>query len=573
VAKDAPEAHYGSQPFRPPLTPVPERIIFRRFATALASSMILLFAMLGLGAWWTYYLAQDEARTVAKGMTRLVVSQVERLLDASDLMLEQMADVAAATDWAAAGARAQVDERLDRLRGALPISFRLFVWAPDGSLRATSVQDASPALSVSERDYFRVQVEADAGLYVSEPLQSKIDGTPIVIFSRGVTAPDGGFLGVVSFSVDSREIAQLYNSLGLPERWVFAWIHEARRSLLFREPALPQDVPLDKAIPSTVAARIALSEPEGWISYRSEVDGEQRTAFFATLAKYPISVFVGMSEAAVRDQWLKRSVAYFFTGLVAVAAFGVAGFFALRWARAEDERRTVLAGANAELERRVRERTAELTDLLAERDALIRHKDTLIQEVNHRVKNSLQQVAAMLTLQAMDLPPGQTREAIDDACARVNAVGTVHARLYESDFTGVVEAQAYLRELCNYFQVAAGPACSITLTGEPVELPLARAAPLALALNELLTNAIKHACRPGNACQVRVSLAATGEGMLQLTVENDGTGPAAGSDPLKTRSLGMRLIQTFARQLGGEFAIMTGTAGTRAEMTFPREAA
>lgn len=546
--------------------------IARRVAAALIVAGILALVLLGVGAWWTYRLAVGEARALTHTMTRLVASQVERLFDAGDLMLRQMADQAAETDWSKPGAREAAEERLHQLRGALPISFRLFLWSPDGSLRASTVPNIAPELRVTGRDYFEAQASADAGLYISRPLQARIDSTPILVLSRRINGPDGRFLGIASFSVGSKDLARLYQSLELPEGWVVGWVHK-RKGILLREPALPPDIPREQGIPAAIVERIAQGEEQGWASYRSAIDGVARRAHFVSLSQYPIVVVVAASDRAVLEAWFRRSLPYFGVGLVAVAAMAIAGLGALRWARAEDRRRTALTGLNAELERRVAARTATLVGLIAERDALISQKDTLIQEVNHRAKNSLQQVASMLRLQSISLPQGQAREVIEDARSRVMAIGMVHERLYGSDFTGLIDMQDYLQALCAEMQTAAGGECTIALDGDPVRLPLARAVPLALLLNELLTNAIKHARRPDGGCAIRVSFGRADPEKLKLVVQDDGPGLPPGFEPGKGTGLGMRLIQIFAQQLEGDLEIAAGDGGACFSLAFPEEVA
>jgi two-component sensor histidine kinase len=569
----ATEGTATERPAAPSPSPSPVPSIARRVTAALVAAGILLLALLGVGASWTYRLAVQEARSVTHGMAHLVASEVDRLFSAADLMLRQMAERAAETDWSRPDARAEAERRLLQLRDALPVSFRLFVWAPDGTLRAASVPESRPGLSAADRDYFRAHLDADAGLFVSEPLQARIDGTPIVVLSRRVGGPGGELLGVVSVSLESRELTRLYRALDLPEGWVVAWVHRSGR-LLLREPAPPPVTPPRRAVPAEVQGAIAAGAPRGWVSYVSEIDGTARTAHFLSLPSgLPVYVMVGASDAEVRRAWARGALPYFAVGALATAGFALATLAARRWARSEDRHRAALAGMNADLERRVAARTAALVSLVTERDALLAQKDALIQEVNHRVKNSLQQVASMLRLQAADLPKGSMRQVVEDARSRVMAIGVVHERLYASDFTGRVEAQGYLRALCDEFRASAGPGCAVALEGEPVELPLARAVPLALMLNELLTNALKHARGPGGACSVRVSFGPDAEGALRLAVEDDGPGLPPGFDPGRARGLGMRLVQTFARQLGGRLEVGRGPGGTGARFaaTFPAE--
>jgi two-component sensor histidine kinase len=202
------------------------------------------------------------------------------------------------------------------------------------------------------------------------------------------------------------------------------------------------------------------------------------------------------------------------------------------------------------------------------RDALeqaVADKTVLLREINHRVKNSLQLVSSLLSLQMAGLGDGQARTLLKDASDRISAVARVHHRLYQADRFSTLDFAAFLQELCDDLgRASGGRVCSILLDADPLEVDIDHAAPLGLITNELITNAIKH--RDSDPAVISVSLECAADSYA-LTVSDQGPGLPADFDAGKSRTLGMRIITALTRQIGGRMEILPTPKGTTFRIT------
>jgi two-component sensor histidine kinase len=205
---------------------------------------------------------------------------------------------------------------------------------------------------------------------------------------------------------------------------------------------------------------------------------------------------------------------------------------------------------------------------------LLADRTLLIDEVNHRVKNSLQQIASVVRLQSRASPHAETREALEKTLDRIMAVGRVHEQLYRSgellgDFDAGLYAEALSREL-----IESLGRDDVVLETDVIsaKLDVRQATPLALILNELITNALKYGCPAGRPCRIRVTLG-TDEGGYRLSVADDGHGLPANFNPKQGKSLGMRAIDALTRQLQGRFIVETSEVGAHFALVFPRSLA
>lgn len=198
-------------------------------------------------------------------------------------------------------------------------------------------------------------------------------------------------------------------------------------------------------------------------------------------------------------------------------------------------------------------------------------QEILLREVNHRIKNSLQLVSSMLSLQSGRLDDPEMRAAIQEAQLRVRAVAAVHERLYRSQDFKSVDLDVFLEALCRDLQTSVadedGEAIEVEVKAEPVTVANDRAVPVALILNELLTNAAKYAY-PDRRGTVAVTLRKTGQGRVDLTVADDGVGLPEGFSERRHASLGFRIIEGLVRQIGGELEIADRKPGTEITVAF-----
>jgi two-component sensor histidine kinase len=206
-----------------------------------------------------------------------------------------------------------------------------------------------------------------------------------------------------------------------------------------------------------------------------------------------------------------------------------------------------------------------------EREHAIAHEriGMLMQELTHRVKNSLQIIASMVMIEARSHKSGEGKAALERVSHRISALGQLYSKLSKANTVEAVDAAAYLDELCRDLigSVHKEGGTSIMLKSdiESVLLPTDRAIPIGLIVNELVTNAVKYAFPGESSGTVKVALKRA-PGELRLTVADDGKGV----DPRRADSgLGGRLVESFARQLGGQVERGSGTEGTTVHVILP----
>ncbi|WP_332764847.1 sensor histidine kinase [Phenylobacterium sp.] len=210
-------------------------------------------------------------------------------------------------------------------------------------------------------------------------------------------------------------------------------------------------------------------------------------------------------------------------------------------------------------------------DTVEQLRALLADRLLLLDEVNHRVKNSLQQIASVVRLQSRSVSDGAAREALEKTLDRIMAVGRVHEQLYKSGGqVGAFDAGHYAEALARDLVDSLGRE-DVQLTTEVGAhvLDLKQAVPLALILNELVTNALKYGCPTDRPCRIHVSFGTDGED-YRLSVSDDGVGLPKGFTPRSKKSLGMRAVEALARQLGGRLVVEQPEAGAAFAVIFPR---
>lgn len=198
-------------------------------------------------------------------------------------------------------------------------------------------------------------------------------------------------------------------------------------------------------------------------------------------------------------------------------------------------------------------------------------KEILLREIHHRVKNNLQIISSMLSLQGNRSSDEQTREVFQESEARIRAMALVHEQLYRSDDLAHVDLSVYLdtlaQKVLRYF---GRPDCSVSVkVDESVrEVTVDRAIPIGLIVNELITNSVQHGIGQSRAGSILVRFTTVGQGS-ELSVLDDGAGMPAGLDIANSDSLGLKLVVALTEQLGGSFSI-SSHQGTRCVVSLPR---
>jgi two-component system, sensor histidine kinase PdtaS len=201
-------------------------------------------------------------------------------------------------------------------------------------------------------------------------------------------------------------------------------------------------------------------------------------------------------------------------------------------------------------EAQLREALAREQMLLIQKDELIRHKDLMHRESDHRLMNGLQMVSSLLSLQSREAQNDKLAEELRVAANRVATIGRVHQRLHALDHVGSVELKQYLGNLCHdmsgilFVKVAQH---NLSVEGIVLEVPTKIGIPLGYVVSELVMNCAKYADG-----KITVSLAVNPGNGYELSVSDDGPGFPDGFDPKKSKGLGMKIVSSLVNQIGGQ---------------------
>ena len=231
-----------------------------------------------------------------------------------------------------------------------------------------------------------------------------------------------------------------------------------------------------------------------------------------------------------------------------------------------------LAKVNEELEQRVKQRTTDLVsaneDLqievaerrLAEEQvrASLAEKETLLREVHHRVKNNLQLISSLLYLQSRKVSDSQVLEMYKESQNHIHSIALVHERLYQSERLAEIDFAQYVHGLAIdlFHSYAVDPAqIKLSLDLEDTTLDIDTAIHCGLLVNELVSNAIKHAFPGKRDGEIRLGLHTDNEGHHCLTVGDNGIGLPPGLESARDESLGLQLVDTIVDQVGGKLSV------------------
>lgn len=183
-----------------------------------------------------------------------------------------------------------------------------------------------------------------------------------------------------------------------------------------------------------------------------------------------------------------------------------------------------------------------------------KEKDTLLQEIHHRVKNNLQIISSLLELQTRKTHDPSTISIMQEGQNRVKAMSLIHKKLYQNEDLARVEFQAYLDDLtATLYQVFNSNNRNIQhqIKAKDIYFDIDTAIPLGLIINELVTNAYKYAFDQVSDPLLRIQINAIGQGEYELLVSDNGPGLPPDFDIQKVKSLGLRLVSRLTKQLLG----------------------
>lgn len=198
------------------------------------------------------------------------------------------------------------------------------------------------------------------------------------------------------------------------------------------------------------------------------------------------------------------------------------------------------------------------------------HQAELFHELNHRVKNNLMIVSAMLSMQSRASSNPEVRRELQQAVDRIQTISEVHSTLYRTGAVETVNFALYVETLCDRLSASLlDGRIALSVKTEAVTLPMGEAVQLGIILNELVTNAAKHAYPAPASGRVEVECRRGARG-LELTVRDFGKGLPAGS--AQSAGMGTRLVSSLVQQLHGELTL-DGRSGVVAQLVLPERGA
>jgi two-component sensor histidine kinase len=513
-----------------------------------------------------------EVRETLSAATREAAAPEQNVLAAGGQVVRALANLPDVRD-----ATAKCDQDLaDVLKG---LSFFRNLTRIDAKGRIIcSADPRGLGVDTSKRPIWQ-GIESQHEFVVNGDTISRTTHLPLIQGLLPLRDPRGKFIGAVGITADARWLDDLVSAGRLPANSVVA-IFDRSGKIIASD---------DRGIAAALFSRANVSANS--TDLQSAKDGNGRDWTFTTAPLLGNRVFVGfaMREASlfrpayvhvfadfilpflmialtwlaiwiVTDRQLTRWIIY----LRRVAAVYRTGHYAVR---------PVLEGAPREF-RTLGEALSEMAASIQDRDRSLREavaqKTLLIKEIHHRVKNNLQVVMSLLSLQAARLSDPAAQQALRQTRARINALALVHRILYEIEDQSSVDMKRLLEQLTEQTNEGfGGERRDIRVAVDAVTRKVSgdTAVPLALFTVEALTNAYKHAYPPGRGGKISVGFVPFDGAKLRLSVEDDGVGFAYDDvDP----SVGAKLILTFGEQVGGEAAIRSGKGhGTVVEIVFP----
>jgi two-component sensor histidine kinase len=193
---------------------------------------------------------------------------------------------------------------------------------------------------------------------------------------------------------------------------------------------------------------------------------------------------------------------------------------------------------------------------------------TFLKEIHHRVKNNLQNVASILRLQIRRLSGISAEQALNDSISRIMSIAVVHETLYQGEI-GMVDLRKLVGNVSSLSLAGQlEPNVRAEISGPSIMIPSQEATSVALVMNELIQNAVRHACweRKEGKLSIRIEQVAKN---VSVTVQDEGPGLPQGFNPEEDCNLGLTIVRTLVKDdLRGEFSLRGGK-GTTARIVFP----
>ena len=196
-------------------------------------------------------------------------------------------------------------------------------------------------------------------------------------------------------------------------------------------------------------------------------------------------------------------------------------------------------------------------------------KQILLREVHHRVKNNLQVITSLLSLQSLSIDDEKTKNIFRQSQMRINSMAKVHELLYQTENMNSIDLKKYIDAVCHNIMISfdnLSSGINIQINIEDISLNIETLIPLGLITTELLTNSIKYAFPDTNNKTIRIKIVRSAKGNFSYTLEDNGIG--YDDKKIRKNSIGLKLVSKLTKQISGSLKKTSDSSGTKHSIIF-----
>jgi len=521
---------------------------------------------------WKLFL-EDEAHTNALSAARFTSAAFEQIVDSSRQLMTVMSKYPAVPDR-----EEECTSYFKSVIADIPIYREAAVIDTDGKFHCSTIS-IPPTLDVRDRLYFYEPMKTGK-LTVGTITQGRVTHSTSIHLSMPFKGADGSLRGVIVLILNPEKLAEK-----LP---VYPWRPEHRLIVLDREGSLVLTIPTNdienvEALSKAIFPKIA-HVPSGTVDIKGP-NGRSEIVGFVPLNDTTEGLFTAvaidrdsaLAEASIINM---RAIAFdLIAFILAVIGVWLAVYIMIdrpiraliKSARKREAGDTSTQFPKLWFSTEFGQLSAALYRMSDRIDELLKQKDLLLRELQHRVMNSLNLLSSLLEMQRRNIDDPAAKEHLANARDRIIAMGTVYRYLYQTHTLEYVEFSEFLNTICNRSEIAyvGTNKPSIEVEAESLQLSGAHAISLGMLTHELITNALKHAYSDSAAGLIQVTLKHKDDGSIDFRFADHGRGLPADFQIETTSSLGMKLIASTVRQLGGTLEINRLEPGTEFVIRLP----
>jgi two-component sensor histidine kinase len=544
----------------------------RRLSVLVAIALVpsLLLTAYNAARWRIFI--ENETRATALSEARFASNELEQIIDDARQLMTAMTKFPVNNEAECASNFKSVISDVQTFREAA-------IFDTDGKFLCSTIP-YQETLDVDDRTRFYQSLKVSK-LSVETINQGRLTQSTSIQLSMPYKDADGSIKGVMVLTGDSEQLAERFRA--------YQWRPEHRLLVMDGQSSLILALPTNDSQEADALAKsispLIPSAKSGTIYIKDSI-GRSLIVGVAASASAPENLFTAV--ALDRDSALAetsvvnvRGIALVFIFIIlAVMVVWLAAYFMIdrpiraiiKSSRKWESGDTSAAFPKFKYSDEFGQLSAALTRMSGTIAELFKQKDLLLRELQHRVMNSLTLLSSLLEMQRRSTNSSVAKENLANARDRVIAMGTVYRQLYQTQTLEYVEFSEFLRTICSTSGSAyvGAKRPSIEVKADSLELSSQHAIALGMLTHELITNALKHAFSEGQSESVKVTLKHKKRRDIELSIADRGRGlPTGFKIDNKSSSLGMKIVASTVRQLGGTLEINGLNPGTEFVIHLP----